>query len=169
MTNFNYLAVGCLKSKSGSWRSRDRRREISARLLLAGAGGVGLQRPDALGQRAAALGATLGEPCVAAPLAGSRRTCRRLALRRQHGLDRRIRPFQLHRQFGHFGGDIVDAFAQQCIFHALGRPGAFGLLLDRVDVALQLGAFVARERGAVPRPRPSRPSVFPAPAMRRCW
>ena len=56
MTNFNYLAVGCLKSKSGSWRSRDWRREISAWLLLTGAGGVGLQRPDALGQGAAALG-----------------------------------------------------------------------------------------------------------------
>src|SRR5260370_3026665 len=32
------------------------RRKILARPLLAGAGGVGLQRPDALGQRAAALG-----------------------------------------------------------------------------------------------------------------
>ena len=112
--------------------------------LLAGAGGVGLQRPDALGERAAAFGGRRLRPrhWPASwrrwrPCAGDRR------FRRQHGLDRRIRPFELHRELGDFGGDVVDALAQQRIFHALGRPGAFGLLLDRVDVALQLGAFVA--------------------------
>ena len=63
----------------------------------------------------------------------------------QHRLDRRVRPFQLHRQFGYFRGDVVDALAQQCILHALGRPGAFRLLLDRIHLALQLGAFIARK------------------------
>ena len=63
----------------------------------------------------------------------------------QHGLDRRIRSLELHRELCDLGGDVVDALAQQRIFHALGRPGAFGLLLDRVDVALQLGALVARD------------------------
>jgi len=40
----------------------------------------------------------------------------------QHGLDRRIRSFELHREFGDFGRDVVNAFAQQRIFHALGGP-----------------------------------------------
>jgi hypothetical protein len=80
-----------------------------------------------------------------APLAGLAPASAGRRFRRQHGLDRRIRPFELHRELCHFGGDVVDALAQQRIFHALGRPGAFGLLLDRVDVALQLGAFVARD------------------------
>ena len=63
--------------------------------------------------------------------------------RGQHRLDRRIRAFELHGELGDLGGDVVDALAQQRVFHPLGLPGAFGLLLDRVDVTLQFGALVA--------------------------
>ena len=87
----------------------------------------------------------------------------------QHGLDRRIRSFDLHREFGDFGGDIVDAFAQQRIFHALGRPRTLGLLLDRVEVALQPWRVRRAPRRVVPRPPPFRPSACPAPAICRCW
>jgi hypothetical protein len=100
-----------------------------------------LQSPDAFGQRSAALGrASAGGGAIGRLWRGLGRDRR---LRRQHGLDRRIRPLELDREFGHFGGDVVDALAQQRVFHPLGGPRAFGLLLDRVDVALQLGAFVA--------------------------
>jgi len=84
-------------------------------------------------------------PPATAPLAGFAAFAGDRPVCRQHGLDRRIRPFELHREFGDFGGDIVDAFAQQRILHALGRPRALGLLLDRVDIALQLAALVARD------------------------
>jgi len=73
------------------------------------------------------------------------RGCLAGGLGSQHGLDRRIRPFKLHGELGDLGGDIVDALAQQRVFHPLGRPGALCLLLDRVHVALQLGALVARD------------------------
>ena len=118
-----------------------------ARLLLAGAGGVGLQRPDAFSKRPAALRhAARGRAIGAGAVDGLCRLGRYGGIHGgQHGFDRRIRAFELHREFRHLGGDVVDAFAQQRVFHALGRPGAFGLLLDRVDVALQLGALVAGE------------------------
>src|SRR5438552_9301422 len=105
--------------------------EASARLLLAGAGGVGLQRPDALGERPAAFGvAAAGSRATRCGAIGrSRRFRQRRRFCCQHGLDRRIRSLELHREFGDFGGDIVDAFALQSIFHALGRPWVFGLLL----------------------------------------
>src|SRR5712675_949551 len=109
-----------LVSSSLVSRYRDKPGETlgSGRLLLAGAGSVVLQRLDALGQRAAALGGNAGGGAVGGP----RRFRRHFRFRRQHGLDRGIRSFELYRQFGDFGGDVVDAFAQQRIFHALGRP-----------------------------------------------
>src|ERR1019366_235650 len=83
-----------------------------SRPLLAGAGGVGLQRPDALGERAAAFGSpagggrTIGDAAVGG-------FCHLRRNRRvgggQHGFDRRIRPFELHREFCQLDGDIVDA------------------------------------------------------------
>jgi hypothetical protein len=89
-------------------RTLGRPEEISPRLLLAGAGGVGLQRPDALGQGAAAPGNFgIGGRAVG----GSRRPRRSNRFGGQYCLDRRIRPLDLHREFGDFGGDIVDAFA----------------------------------------------------------
>jgi len=42
-----------------------------------------------------------------------------------------------------------------------------GLLLDRVDVALQLGAFVARRCAAAPRARPFRRAAFSIAALCR--
>src|SRR5258708_7825728 len=89
-------------------------RKISARALLAGTGGVGLQRPDALGQRAAALGgsAARGRAIGSGAVGGLRRLRRDHRLGSQHGLDRRVRPFELHRKLCDFGGDVVDALAQ---------------------------------------------------------
>jgi len=46
---------------------------------------------------------------------------------------------RLDRQFGDFGGDVVDAFAQQRISCAR-SPMSFRLLRNRVDFALQLDA-----------------------------
>src|SRR5206468_1313476 len=102
--------------------------EASARLLLAGAGGVGLQRPDALGERPAAFGvAAAGSRATRCGAIGrSRRFRQRRRFCCQHGLDRRIRSLELHREFGDFGGDIVDALAQLLVFIvALGKQ--FGL------------------------------------------
>ncbi len=53
-------------------------------------------------------------------------------------------PSSVIAQLGDLGGDwSLMRSREQGIFHALGRPGAFGLLMDRVDVALQLGPLVA--------------------------
>src|SRR6266404_7944606 len=70
---------------------------------LAGAGGVGLQRADAFGERPAFGNAAMGGRGA---VGGRRRFG-------QDRLDRRVRPFDLHRELGDFGGDVVDAFAQQ--------------------------------------------------------
>src|SRR3954452_1996207 len=115
------------------------------RALLAGAGGVGLERADTFGQCSAAFGQGAGGRAVGRGVIrlARRRPRRRAALRREQGLDWRVRSFELHRELGHLGGVVVDAFAQQRVFLPLGRPGALGLLLDRVDVALELGALVA--------------------------
>src|SRR5439155_24827036 len=99
--------------------------EASAWLLLPGAGGVGLLRPDPFGKRPAAAcgrGTARFRANGRSAIGRSRRHRRDRGFRRQHGLDRRIRPLELHRELCDFGGDIVDAFAQQRIFHALGRP-----------------------------------------------
>src|SRR4051812_9518786 len=112
--------------------------------LLTSARGVGLQRPDAFGQRAAAFGSAARWAGRGAVGRGQRRLCRRGRFGSQHGFDRRVRSFKLDRELRHFGGDVVDAFAEQRIFHALGRPRTFRLLLNGVDVALQLAAFVPR-------------------------
>src|ERR1700704_5061716 len=99
-----------------SSQSGQRGAEVSARLAgggggrRAGAGGVGLQRRDAFGERSAAFGnAAGGGGTIDRP----RRYRRGSRFGGQDGLDRRIRPFKLHREFCHFGGDVVDALAQQ--------------------------------------------------------
>src|ERR1700683_1437041 len=83
-----------------------------SRPLLAGAGGVGLQRPDTFGECAAAFGSRGGGAIAGGVVGGF---CHLRRNRRvgggQHGLDRRIRPFELHREFCHLGGAIVGALA----------------------------------------------------------
>ncbi len=73
---------------------------------------MGLQRADALGQGPAA-GVGGGRACgrvIGRTRCRHRRDC---GIGGEHGLDRRIRPFELHRKLGDFGGDIIDALAQQ--------------------------------------------------------
>ena len=91
-----------------------------------------------------------------------------------------------------FGGDVVDALAQQRVLHPLGGPGLLGLALHGGDFLLQLGAlglrlgelildqrlFLGRgfrwRRGCASRPtrarRAGRLSVFCAAAiLSRSW
>src|SRR6201999_3535453 len=95
--------------------SRDRAGLVKSRAggsspLLAGPGGVGLERPDAFGERATALGkVAIGGSAVGDAVGGFGRLGRDYRFRCQHGLDRRIRSLQCHRQLGDFGGDVVDA------------------------------------------------------------
>ena len=78
-------------------------------------------------------GADLRSPLWRAPLGG------RFA--RQHRLDRRVGAFERNGKPGDFRRDVVDALAQQRIFHPLGRPGLLGLALHGGDFLLQLGAI----------------------------
>src|SRR6476619_3464475 len=94
--------------RSGGWvpvRVK-KTRPKKLRPLLAGAGGVRLQGPDALGERPAALG------CRGDRVIGGGRGLRRRRFRSQHGLDRRIRPLELDGELCNFGGDVVDALAK---------------------------------------------------------
>ena len=52
--------------------------------------------------------------------------------------------FEHRGQPRHFGRDVVDALAQQRVLDPLGRPGRFRLALHRGELALQLGAILAR-------------------------
>jgi hypothetical protein len=62
----------------------------------------------------------------------------------QDGIDWRVRPFQRERKARHFGRDVIDALAQQGIFHPLGRPVFLGFALHIGEVAGQPVAFVGR-------------------------
>jgi len=134
---------------------------------LAGAGGVVLQRPDALAK---------------VPPPHERRHCR---LRRWRvvpacaGITGSAASMASIGEFGpsaasllcDFGGDIIDAFAQQCIFHAL-PPGCRHELSAACcwiacDVALQLGAFVAGNAKLFLDRRFSVRTFFRAPAICR--
>ena len=64
----------------------------------------------------------------------------------EHRHDRRARAFQRGGEAGDFGGDVVDAFAQQRILDALGRPGRFRIALHDRKLALQLVALLDGER-----------------------
>src|SRR6202161_3493417 len=78
------------------------RDDEASRPLLTGAGGVGLQRANALGERAAAFRrAAMGGCAVdrAVRLLGG--------LGGEQGLDRGVRPFELNRELGDFGGGVV--------------------------------------------------------------
>src|SRR5258708_38926844 len=94
------------------------RAEEKLRPLLAGAGGVRLQRPDPFGERAAAFGDGGGRRCAICRLW---RGFWRRPFRGQHGLDLPIRTLPLDRELCHPGGEFVDAFAQQRVFPPLGR------------------------------------------------
>ena len=54
---------------------------------------------------------------------------------RQDGVDRRVRAFQRRGKPRHFRRDVVDALAQQRVFHPLGRPGFLGLALHAGELA----------------------------------
>ena len=82
-----------------------------------------MQCPDTLGERSAAFGRACGcGRAIGRTVDRLGRGFRCRGFCSQHGLDRGIRPFQLHREFCDLSGDVVDALAQQCVFHALGRP-----------------------------------------------
>src|SRR5260221_7297403 len=106
---------GEAKSLPYPYRKKYAREKSLARALLPRSRGVGLQCADAFGERAAAFGNGAGRGRA---VSGFRRDYR---LRRQHGLDRRVRAFELDRKLCPFGGEIVDALAHKRILHALGR------------------------------------------------
>ena len=58
----------------------------------------------------------------------------------------RARAFERRGEAGDFGGDVVDALAQQRVLDALGRPGRFRVALHDRKLALQLVALLDRER-----------------------
>ena len=58
----------------------------------------------------------------------------------------RVRAFQRRGEPRHFGGDVVDALAQQRVLDPLGGPGFLGLALHVAEVA---GDAVALVLGAV--------------------
>jgi len=122
---------------------------------LAGAGGVVLQRPDALGQGCRAL---MNAALPVAPLAG-RAACAGSPFRCQHGSIGEFGPSSCIASFATSAAISLMRSPQQCIFHALGRQ-RFRLLLDRVDVALAAWRVVAGNAKAVPRPPPSRSALF---------
>ena len=59
----------------------------------------------------------------------------------KYRFDRRVRSLQRNRELRHLGGDVVDAFAQQRVFHPLRGPARFGFALHCGEFALQLGPF----------------------------
>src|SRR5260370_1271274 len=95
--------------------SPSNRLKRSRRLLLAGAGGVGFQRRDALGRGAAALGGTaaMGGGAIRHGAAGGSGGFRgHFRFRSQHGLDRGVRALELHGEFCDFGGDVAKLAMQ---------------------------------------------------------
>ncbi len=67
--------------------------------------------------------------------------------------DRRARPLQGERKTRDFGGDVVDAFAQQRILRPLGGPGRLGSLPQRGGLAPEPGGFLARRVALLLEPR----------------
>ena len=72
-------------------------------------------------------------------------------------IDRRVGAFERGGEARDFGGDVIDALAQQRIFHPLGRPGFLGLALHVAELAaephaLLVGAIAVRPRIARSRP-----------------
>src|SRR5690242_1118373 len=81
-----------------------------SRALLAGAGGMRLQGADAFGQCPAALRRIVDRRrAVNRSAVGGLSGAGRLG--RKQCLDGRVRPFELERESGDFGSDVVDAFA----------------------------------------------------------
>ena len=103
--------------------------------------GVALQRADAVGEVATGRDRLAQADLV---IGGYRAHAGAVAHRfgGEDRVDRRIRPFQRRRQPRHFGGDVVDALAQQRVLHPLGRPGFLGLALDVAEFARQPVAFI---------------------------
>ena len=74
----------------------------------------------------------------------------------EDGVDRRVGAFQRRGKPCHFGGDVVDAFAQQGVLHPLGRPAFLGLALHGGEFAGEPVALVlgVREFGLQAAPFP---------------
>src|ERR1700690_1106130 len=110
-TSENLEIPGLVRSLSSGARSRDplgpsRNDGRVLSPLLTGAGGVGLQRANSFSECAAAfLRAAMGRCAIDRAVGGFS------GLRGKQRLDRRVRPFELDRELGDFGGDVVDAFA----------------------------------------------------------
>ena len=116
-----------------------------------GARGCGLQRADAVGERALVVVRRFS----AVRAAFRARTIEVLHPRapgltafgnrlRQHGFDRRTGAFEHGREAGHLGRDVIDPLAQERVLDPLGRPGGLRIALHGRNLALQPAAVLDR-------------------------
>ncbi len=143
---------------------RHRTGRKASRPLLAGAGGVRLQRPDPLGERAAALRRAAIGPAAIDGLALSSAWSswfRPPAWPRSPN-----RPLECHRQLGDLGGNAASCVHAAAHFPCVGSPmSSRPAAGSRAGRAPCFGTLIARQAEAVPRSRPSRCETFRPPAI----